>query len=152
MGSLVIVEPNGLKNGYSSLSYSGKTTIEPIFELENAVDSFGQGVVITVAGLAHAGTDMALGQLVPVAATGVLNTPVAVMNQSLGQAFLSLDRSLQGGFCPFYGQGDAHIRPDDVAGMGIGKQAQVAKTFVRLQVGDVSYPGLVGSCEFCPYQ
>ena len=84
MGSFMIVEPDGLEYGYASLLHSGKTTIEPIFELENAVDSFGQGVVITVAGLAHTGTNMTFGQLVSVAATGVLDAPVAVMNQPFG--------------------------------------------------------------------
>ena len=62
MGPFMVVEPDGLEDSQASLGNGGKTRVQTIFEFENTVDPFGQGVVVTVACLAHAGTNMVPGK------------------------------------------------------------------------------------------
>lgn len=81
MGALVVVKKNGLLNGSLSQCLSDKELVEAILDFENAVNPFGEGIVVTIADLAHAGTDLVLGKLVTNGLCGVLAAMITVKDE-----------------------------------------------------------------------
>ena len=92
-------------NRLSGVIKSHKQVIKAVFALQDAIDAFGQGVVIAVANFAHAGTDAKSLKAFTIGPGGVLNAVVRVMDQSLKRTTGRLANGLlQGSLTSFNGQ------------------------------------------------
>ena len=139
----MVVKPDGLFCDELCVSQVEQAFAQGIFEFKNAVDALRQGIVITVADLAHTGTDLVSGQDVAIRMTGVLDAMITMMNQA-GQRTGGLsDGHLEGAQGAFDSQGGGDIVADDEARAGIGDQSEITEAMLGFQIGDIADPDLL---------
>ena len=76
----MIVEPDCLLGGLCALGKRDKSKFETIFKFKNAVDAFSQGIVVTIAHLAHARAHQVLAKELAIGMAGVLHAMVTVVD------------------------------------------------------------------------
>lgn len=81
--TFVVVEPASLLNGSICMFPIKKEVIKSVLDFEDAVDAFGQGILIAVANLTHAGADAGRLEPLTVGPRGVLNAMVRMMDQAV---------------------------------------------------------------------
>ena len=81
MRPLEVVKVNRLLNGPLRWGRRVKELIQAILNFQNAINAFGEGIIVTIADLTHAGTDLMLGKLVTNGLSRVLATMIAVKDE-----------------------------------------------------------------------
>ena len=144
MRSFVIVEPDSFTDSLSNLIEIAEAPIQTIFEFDNAVHPFSQGIIITVACGPHTGTTASLAQPVSIAVGGELNPAVTVMDERT-TSDRSLSQSLfQGTQRTISGQAITDMMTDNEAGIGIGDQGQISEAVFDVDISDIADVSLVG--------
>ena len=144
----VVVEIHDAANELARLPCALRTlhAIEPLL-LDDAVDALGQGIVRGTVVLRHADADTQPAKARHIFIAAVLYAAVGVVDERLP---VGIGPRLRDGLfqCRLRVAGLEGFRerpPDDLAGVGIGDQVQVADSILRHDVRDVGHPQLVGS-------
>ena len=141
MRSLRVVDGDRLTNHVSGLiQIVGQ--LEQKLVLENAIDPFRQGILIAVVAVGHR-TDQSVFLVNGLVLMGaVLDAAIGMMNQRL-LSLAPLEGHLQGLADLGCVQAVMDVVTDDLAGVGIGDQAQVGAALPGRQIGDVGDPDLL---------
>ena len=120
--------------------------VEPLL-LDDAVDALGQGIIRGTVVLRHADSDSQPVKTRNIFIAAVLHAAVGVVDERLP---VSIGSCLRDGLFQrrlrVAGLESFRERPpDDLTGVGIGNQVQVADSILRHDVRDVGNPQLVGS-------
>jgi hypothetical protein len=152
MRTFIVVEPDSFANGGVCMLPVKKEAIKALLDLEDAVDGEpagpGQGVLVTVADLARAGTDAGILESFTIGRRGVLNAMVRMMDHAYERYDgRLLQRHVKGAKAAFHGQRGRQIIADNEAGKGIRKQGQIGKTGLGGDIGDIADPHLLNATE-----
>lgn len=141
MGPLQVVDRHGLIDHSPGL---GKVTgaLQQQFVLENAVDTFSQGILIAVITVGHGARQPMHSMDLLVVIGAILDTSVRMMDQSLA-ALTLLERHLQGLADLLGAQTVMGVIAHDLTGVRIGEQTEINKPVVGGPVGDVGHPDLL---------
>jgi len=145
---LIVVQPDGLLNSSLSMLPIEEKGIEPILDFEDAIDAFGQGILIAVADLAHARADAGGEEPLTIGSRGVLDAVVRMMNHA-GQRGCGrlVQGHVKGAKTAFDGERGGQIIANNEAREGIGEEGQIGETGLSREVGDVADPHLVNAME-----
>ena len=126
------------------------TGIMDFLFLECPHEPFGFGIVIGVADPAHAGGDVMHREQGCVIATGILHTPVAMVDQAASCWLTGCNRHGE----RINGKRRPQVRlqgpPDHLAAIGIKHHCQIGELFGHMDIGDVSDPQLIKPGEDHP--
>lgn len=141
MGSLAIVDTDGLLHHASGLFQVGGP-VQQEFAFENAVDAFCHRILVAVVAIGHgASQSMPLMDFL-VVGRAVLDSAVRVVNQRLPRA--AAPQRHPECLAHLLGlQAVMHVVADDLAGVGVGHQAEVDEALGGRQVRDVGHPDLL---------
>ena len=143
MWAVVVVEMDSLLGGSSGLVQVNKETVQSIFEFEDAIDAFSEGILVTVSDLTHAHANVALVKQVAIRVSRVLDAVVAVVDQASQRAGGLSQGHVESPLAALDGQGERKVKADDEAREGVGQQGKVGKAGLQGQVGDVADPELM---------
>ena len=128
MRSLLVVDAHGL--------FEVGGTLQQEFALEDAVDPFGQGILIAVVAVGHRAAQVIAPMDVLIVGRAILDPAIGVMDQRLA-APACAQRFLQRLTDLFGLQAVVNVMADDLARERIGDQAQIYKRARSRQVRDV---------------
>ena len=120
--------------------------VEPLL-LDDAVHALGQGIVRGTVVLRHADADAQGAEAPDVLVAAVLHAAVGVVDEGLpvGIGPRLGDGLFQGRQRVAGLKGFRERPPDNLTGVGVGNQVQIADSVLRHDVRDVGHPQLVGS-------
>jgi hypothetical protein len=146
MWALLVVDAHGLFDHFGSLFEVGGT-LQQEFALENAVDPFGQGILITVVAVGHRAAQAVAPMNVLIVGRAILNPAIGVMDQRLAR--LARAQCVFQRLTDLFGlQAVVNVMADDSVRERIGDQAQIDKWASSGQVRDIGNPNLFGSARY----
>ena len=147
MWPTVVVEIHDVPYEFPRLTRAFRTlhAVEPLL-LDNAVYTFCYGIVRGAVVFRHADADFQPLETCHILVAAVLHAAVGVVDERLPVGIgPSLRNGLFQSFHRMAGLESFRERPpDDLAGVGIGDQVQIADSILRHDVRDVSDPQLIG--------
>ncbi len=143
----VVVEIHDVADEFACLPRALRSlhAIEP-FLLDDAVDALGYGIVRRTVVFRHTDVGAQAAQTGHILVAAVLNATVGVVDEGLP---VGIGPRLRNGLFQRRQRVDGlegfrKRPPDDLAGVGIGDQVQIADSILRHDVSNVGYPKLVG--------
>jgi hypothetical protein len=123
MWPLLVVDAHGLFDHFGSLFEVG-WTLQQEFALENAVDPFGQGILIAVVAVGHRAAQAVAPMNVLIVGRAKLNPAIGVMDQCLAR--LARAQCVLQRLTDLFGlQAVVNVMADDAVRERIGDQAQI---------------------------
>ena len=145
-----VVESDEAADVFQSIFICRKTSFLAVYALalDDAVHTLGNAVVGGLVVLGHRYQDAVLLQLLHIQVAAVLHTAVGVVDESRevvpSGLFYCHAECLEGeNSRKRIGQAPAH----NLVRVGIRDQVQVAASVLKIDVGDVAHPQLVGACR-----
>ena len=141
-----VIDPDRVCHGVVCSGHRREDRIEVELILQNAVDAFGDRVLIAVRRIRHAGNHVQAGQRGEVVMAAVLTAAIGVMHDPRARAERAL-RGVQGLQRGVMGEIATNVTADDVAGVQIGDQKQIGKRSTGEQA---SYLSVTNAGQFKP--
>lgn len=140
-----VVDVDGLGDGVLGRAKRREHGVEIKFVLQNAVDAFGDRVLVAVRGIRHTGQHVQGGELLPVGVAAVLAATIGVMDDpgAPAERVLRHIQSAQGGVMR---EVATQLPAEDQARGQIRDEKQVGKAAaVEREIGDVAHHDLAGT-------
>lgn len=144
MGAPVVVQPDRLVDGSSGVLTGSEGRTEGVLLLEDSVESFGVGVLVTVVFLGHADREVPFLEGLDVLVGAVLASAIGVVDRVAVIREVGEGRS-EGCHAGLGVEAVAAVVADDLPGVEVHNQVQVLESLEGPKIGEIADPHLVGS-------